>query len=97
MALAHRLAPQGAARGKKNGGQPDGPGQGGVKRSLLVEAQGMPIGVVLDGANRHDMKLTESTLDSQPPAVTEALQAWNEVEVEQHLCLDAGYDYEEVR
>ncbi len=24
----------------------------------------MPIGLVVDGANRHDMKLTESTLES---------------------------------
>ena len=57
----------------------------------------MPIGVVLDGANRHDMKLTDSTLHSQPPAVTEARQAWDAADVEQHLCLDAGDDYAEVR
>ena len=43
------------------------------------------------------MKLTERTLSSQPLAVTEARQAWVEAEVEQHLCLDAGYDYDEVR
>ena len=83
--------------GEKTGANPTDRGKGGVKRSLLVEAQGMPIGVELAGANRHDMKLTDSTLASQPPAVHAARQVWQQAEVEQHLCLDAGYDYHEVR
>lgn len=82
--------------GEKTEPNPTDRGQGGVKRSLLVEAQGVPIGVVLDGASRHDLKLTERTLASQSPAVADARQAWNEAEVGQHLCLDAGYDYVEV-
>ena len=32
------------------------------KRSLLVEGQGIPIGITIDGANRHDMKMTKATL-----------------------------------
>ena len=83
--------------GEKTGANPTDRGRGGVKRSLLVEAQGMPIGVELAGANRHDLKLTDSTLASQPPTVQAARQAWQEADVEQHLCLDAGYDYREVR
>ena len=83
--------------GKKTGPNPTDRGKGGVKRSLLVEGQGLPVGVELEGANRHDMKLTDSTLNSQPAAVVEARQAWTAAEVEQHLCLDAGYDYDEVR
>lgn len=78
--------------GKKTGHNPTDRGKGGVKRSLQVEGQGIPIGVVLDGANRHDMKLTDSTLASQPPAVAAVRQTWHEADVEQHLCLDAGYD-----
>ena len=32
----------------------------GTKRSLLVEGQGIPIGITIDGgANRHDMKMTK--------------------------------------
>lgn len=83
--------------GKKTGANPTDRGKTGVKRSLLVEGQGIPIGVELDGANRHDMKLTDSTLLSQPSAVTQIRAQWTEAEVEQHLCLDAGYDYAEVR
>ena len=44
------------------------------------------MGVVLDGANRHDSKLLEDTLDDiviARPKVTE--------EHPQNLCLDAGY------
>jgi putative transposase len=52
----------------------------------------VPIGLVVDGANRHDMKLTEATLQSvviERPEPTP--------EHPQHLCLDKGYDYSAVR
>ncbi len=58
----------------------------GTKRSLLTEEKGLPLAVVLDGANRHDIKLLEVTLDSivvDRPEVT--------AETPQNLCLDAGY------
>ena len=61
--------------GKKTGPNPPDRGKGGVKRSLLTEAQGIPVGLVLEGANRHDMKLPESTLQSLPPAAEAARQA----------------------
>ena len=50
------------------------------------------MGVAVDGANRPDMKMAKSTLQSTPvkrPKVTNKRP--------QHLCLDAGYDYDEVR
>lgn len=62
-----------------------------MKRSVLTEAQGVPIGLAIDGANRHDMKLVRATLDSLvvPPPQTDT--------EEYGICLDKGYDYEEVR
>ena len=48
-------------------------GKEGTKRSLLTEGAGIPISLVVDGANRHDMKLVESTLHrivTQRPEVT---------------------------
>ncbi|GAA4005441.1 hypothetical protein GCM10022408_16490 [Hymenobacter fastidiosus] len=83
--------------GKKTGPNPTDRGKGGVKRSLLTEARGIPVGLVLEGANRHDMKLTESTLTSLPPAAEAARQAHLAGGGEQGLCLDAGYDYTQVR
>lgn len=50
------------------------------------------MGLVIDGANRHDMKLCAATLQSmviERPAPTE--------EKPQGLCLDKGYDYPEIR
>jgi transposase len=54
---------------------------------------------VLDGANRHDVKLVESTLASLPPAVEAARQAHQAQDASQGqgLCLDAGYDSKQVR
>ncbi len=52
----------------------------------------MPIGLAIDGANRHDMKLVRATIESivaQRPQPTE--------ERPQGMCLDKGYDFNEVR
>ena len=51
----------------------------------------MPVGLVVDGANRNDFKLARATLASIPidrPTPT--------LEEPQGLCLDKGYDYPEV-
>ncbi len=58
----------------------------GTKRSVLVDEKGLPLAVILDGANRHDIKLLQSTLEhiviDRPEATSEHPQ---------HLCMDAGY------
>jgi len=43
------------------------------------------------------MKLTESTLQSLPPAAAAAGEAHRAAGHAQHLCLDAGYDFDQVR
>ena len=60
-------------------------------RPLLTEGAGVPIGVAVSGANTHDMRLAEETLASVPIKVPDP------DDVEQHLCLDKGYDDEDVR
>ncbi len=59
---------------------------------MLTEADGIPIGLAVDGANRHDSKLVKATLESiplkRPKATKKACQG---------LCLDKGYDYDSVR
>ncbi len=65
-------------------------GKRGTKYSPLSEGRGVPLAVVVvAGANRTDMMLTEETLDHlmvERPLPTE--------EKRQHLCLDAGYEYD---
>lgn len=78
--------------GKKSGPNPTDRGKAGVKRSLLTEGHGVPLGLTVAGANRHDMKLARATLASlvvpRPEPAPERPQG---------LCLDKGYDYQEVR
>ena len=78
--------------GEKTGPNPTDRGKSGVKRSLLTEAQGVPVGLAVDRANRHDMKLVRATVDSLP-----APRPPPSPEHPQGLCLDKGYDFDEVR
>ena len=78
--------------GEKTGANPTDRGKRGVKRSLLTEAQGIPVGLAVDGANRHDMKLARVTVDSV--AVSRPTPS---PEQPQGMCLDKGYDFSEVR
>ena len=78
--------------GKKTGPNPTDRGKSGVKRSLLTDGQGIPIGLEIDGANRHDMRLVRATIEA---IVVERPQASDEQP--QGMCLDKGYDYKAVR
>lgn len=53
---------------------------------MIVEADGGPLGVVVAGANVHDTKLLEQTIDAM------IVERPDPVKHEQHLCLDKGYD-----
>jgi transposase len=52
--------------GKKSGPNPTDRAKRGVKRRLLTEAKGLPIGLAIAGANRHDSQLVRATLESVP-------------------------------
>jgi transposase len=92
MASDGRRDDQGPARRRTHRPEPDRPGEKRAKRSLLTEGKGIPLGIADDGANRVDFKLSRQTLESIPikrPKPTP--------EQPQNLCLDKGYDYDEVR
>lgn len=59
---------------------------------MLADGHGVPLSVAVDSANRHDMKLTRVTLEGlvigRPEPTAERPQG---------VCLDKGYDYDEVR
>jgi putative transposase len=78
--------------GGKTGPNPTDRAKGGVKRSLLTDGGGVPLGVAVEGANRNDFKMARQTLESVPIPRPEPTP-----EEPQGLCLDKGYDYEEVR
>jgi putative transposase len=59
---------------------------------LLTEASGVPIGLAVDGANRHDCKMVKETMKNIPIPRPKATR-----QKPQGLCLDKGYDYDSVR
>lgn len=69
------------------GPNPTDRGKAGTKKSLLVEAGGGPLSVVVSGANVHDTKLLRATLEA---VVVERPRPIDEEP--QHLCLDKAYD-----
>lgn len=74
------------------GHNPTDRGKHGTKRSTLSEGHGLPLAVLVAGANRTDMKLLPATLDAlvidRPTPTPEQPQG---------VCLDKGYDYDSIR
>ena len=79
--------------GERTGKNPTDRGKLGAKRSLLTEANGVPVGLAVEGANRHDKKLVEATLESIPVDAARSRQRSEP----QGMCLDKGYDYDDTR
>lgn len=71
---------------KKTGKNPTDRGKLGVKRSVITDARGVPLGITIDGANRHDAKLLRATLQSMPLRRPKSSGS-----NKQQLCLDKGY------
>ena len=72
--------------GKKTGKNPTDRGKKGTKKSLLTDGDGGPLGVVIAGANVVEQKLLKETIEAI------VVERPDPAEVEQHLCLDKGYD-----
>ena len=56
---------------------------------MLTDGAGVPLGLAVDGANRHDKKLVARTLNNL--AITRPAFR------KQNMCMDKGYDYPDVR
>ena len=63
----------------------------GTKRSILVDGKEVPLGVCVDGANRHDMKMNKATLQSIVISRTEPT-----IRSKRHMCMDKSYAFPEV-
>jgi len=68
------------------GKNPTDRGKKGTKKHLVVDGGGGPLGAVIAGANVPDCKLLEATVEAI------VVERPDPGEVEQHLCLDAGFD-----
>ena len=65
------------------GPNPTDRGKKGSQRNLLVDGRGVPLSLLVSGANRHDVTQLEIVLDQ---IVIERPD-----DIEQHLCADKGY------
>ena len=74
------------------GQHPTDRGTIGTKRSLLTDGGGVPVGLAVEGANRHDFKLVRETIESIPVERPEPT-----ADKPQGMCLDKGDDDDEVR
>lgn len=74
--------------GEQTGENPTDRSKTGTKRSLLVDEQGVPLAIVISGANTPDGQLLEPTLLALP------IERPDPQTTEQHLCLDKAYSGE---
>jgi IS5 family transposase len=75
--------------GEKAGRSPVDRGKQGIKRSSVVDAEGIPLGTVAASANRHDSPLLGETLDT--------LEVLGPLPEQMRVHLDRGYDLKATR
>jgi putative transposase len=74
------------------GKNPTDRGKIGTKRRLLTDGGGVPVGLAVDSANRHDFKMARETIESIPVKRPQPTPA-----TPQGIGLDKGDDDDEVR
>ena len=75
--------------GQKAGRSPVDRGKQGIKRSTVVDANGIPLGAIVASANRHDSPLLDETLDT--------LELVGRLPEQTNVHLDRGYDSQPTR
>ena len=75
--------------GEKAGRSPVDRGKQGIKRSMLVDGGGIPLGAIAAPANRHDSALLEGTLDT--------MEIIGELPERMSVHLDRGYESKATR
>jgi len=86
MAASRRLLVDG---GQKAGRSPVDRGKQGIKRSVVVDGGGIPLGAIAAPANRHDSPLLNETLDT--------MEVLGELPERMSVHLDRGYESKATR
>lgn len=72
--------------GENTGKNPTDRAKLGTKRSIIVDGKGIPISLVVKGANVHDSKIVEENLDNI------MVRKYHKSVYLDHFCADKGYD-----
>jgi putative transposase len=79
--------------GVGTGANPTDRGKKGTKRSILTDGKGIPLSVIVDGANSHDKKLVKKTFDAivlESPSLDDGIQNI-------YIYIYKGYNYPDIR
>jgi transposase len=87
------LDPRGGCR-SKTGPNPTDRARPGSKHHLITEAQGIPLAVILTGANRHDVTQLHALVDAIPPISGKRGRPLSKPRIVQG---DRGYDHDKYR
>ena len=82
-------SPRRLSGGPDTGPNPTDRAKCGTKRSVICDAQSIPIGLAIAGAHRHDVKLLKPTLDAL--MITPPAPKFSRADTQIGLCLDRGY------
>lgn len=87
----------GSRGGEQTGKDPTNRGKLGTKRHVVVDRQGLPLAVTISGANVHDSKLLEDTVDAIPALRLPGKRRGRPRKRPVKLHADKGYDYPRCR
>ena len=76
---------------------PTNRGKLGTKRHIVVDRQGVPLAVAISGANVHDSKMLEATVDAIPSLRLPGKRRGGPRKRPKKLHTDKGYDYPRCR
>jgi IS5 family transposase len=83
--------------GDATGKDPTNRGKLGTKRHTVVDRNGLPLAVSVSGANVHDSKMLEDTVDAVPPLRLSGKRRGRPRKRPEKLHADKGYDYPRCR
>jgi IS5 family transposase len=95
--VARQRERAGSLGGEQTGKDPTNRGKLGTKRHIVVDRNGLPLAVIISGANVHDSKMLEETVDAIPPLHLPGKRRGRPRKRPVKLHADKGYDYSRCR
>ena len=92
MAIHRQYISEVTIGGAETGNNPTDRSKLGTKRHILTEKKGIPLSVVISPASTHDIKQVTEVVDKAVIKRRARRARWRKRQLQQHLCLDKGYN-----